>query len=139
MTTCMSKALDSLSELDQRVLRLLLIAVGFIVIFRIRVREGIIKVQVVVIRRAFSWDVWISRCITVVGWSVKHSFNRAVTVFRLVLVVVRILWAQSQRLWSLMILGGLGGCTASREAEKLIDDFSSSSIAFKNTKGIVSG
>ena len=93
--TCASKALDSLSKLDQRVLRLLLVMVGFIVVFGIRVREGIIKVQVVVIRRASCWDVWISGCITIIGQSVKHSFNGVVTVFRLVLIVVRVSWAWS--------------------------------------------
>ena len=57
MTTCTSEALDSLSELDQRVLRLLLITAGFVIIFGIRVREGIIEVWVVVVRRASSQQV----------------------------------------------------------------------------------
>ena len=95
MSTCASEALDSLSELDQRVLRLLLVAVGFIIIFRIEAREGIIEVQVVVIRRASFWDIWISGCITIIGQCVKHSFNGVVTVFRLVLIVVRVSWAWS--------------------------------------------
>ena len=94
MMTCASEALDSLSELDQRVLRLL-IAVGFIVVFGVRVREEIIEVWVVIVRGAFFWDVQISRCVTIVGWSVKHSFNRTVTAFRLVLVVIRVSWAWS--------------------------------------------
>ena len=83
------------------------------------------------------WDLLM--CITVVGWSVKHSFSRAVTVFRLVLIVVRVSWTQSWRLQSLTILEGLGGCTMSREAEELVDDFSSSSVASKNAEGIVFG
>ena len=95
MTTCASKALDSLSELDQRVLRLLLVAVDFIIIFRIGAREGIIEVQVVVVRRASSWDIWISGCITIIGQSVKLSFNGVVTAFRLVLIIIRISWGQS--------------------------------------------
>ena len=139
MTTCASEALDSLSKLDQRVLRLLLIMVGFIIIFRIGVREGIIEVQVVIIRRTSCWDIWISRCITIIGQSVKHSFNRVVTAFGLVLIVIRITWAQSLRLQGLMILGGLGGCAMSREAEKLVNDLSSLLIASKNAEGIVSG
>ena len=92
MTTCASKALDSLSELDQRVLRLLLVAVGFIIIFGIGVREGIIKVWVVIIRRASSWDVQISGCITIIGWSVKYSFHRVVTAFGPVLIIIRVSW-----------------------------------------------
>ena len=96
MMTCASEALNSLSKLDQRVLRLLLIAVGFIVVFEVRVREEVIEVWVVIVRRASSWDLQISRCVTIIGWSVKHSFNRAVTVFRLVLVVIRVSW-----IWSL--------------------------------------
>ena len=95
MTTCASKALDSLSELDQRVLRLLLVAVDFIIIFRIGAREGIIEVQVVVVRRASSWDIWISGCITIIGQSVKLSFNGVVTAFRLVLIIIRVSWSQS--------------------------------------------
>ena len=122
----MSKALNSLSKLDQRVLGLLLVMVGFLIIFRFRVREGIIEVWIVVIRRASSWDVWISGCITVIGWNVKHSFNGVVTVFQLVLVVIRVLWAWSWRLQGLTILDGLGGCTMSGEAEELVDNFSSS-------------
>ena len=55
MTTHVSKALNSLSKLDQRVLGLLLVMVGFLIIFRFKVREGIIEVQIVVIRRASSW------------------------------------------------------------------------------------
>ena len=138
MMTCTSKALDSLSKLDQRVLRLLLVTVGFVIIFGIRVREGIIEVWVIIVRRTSSWDVWISRCITIIGRSVKHSFDRAVTAFRLVLIIIRVLWAWSWRLQSLMILGGLGGCTTSGEAEELVDNFSSSSIASKNAEGIIS-
>ena len=137
--THVSKALDSLSELDQRVLRLLLIVVGFIIIFGIGVREGIIEVWVIIIRRASSWDVWISECITVIGWSVKHLFNRAVTAFGLVLIIIRVSWDQSQRLQDLTILGGLGDYTISGEAGELIDNFSSLSIASKNAEGIVSG
>ena len=55
MTTHVSKALNSLSKLDQRVLGLLLVMVGFLIIFRFKVREGIIEVQIIVIRRASSW------------------------------------------------------------------------------------
>ena len=126
MTTCASKALDSLSELDQRVLRLLLVAVDFIIIFGIGAREGIIEVQVVVVRRASSWGIWISGCITIIGQSVKLSFNGVVTAFRLVLIIIRVSW-------------GLGGCMMSGEAEELVDDLSSLSIASKNAEGIISG
>ena len=38
-----------------------------------------------------------------------------------------------------MILRGLGGCTTSREAEDLVDNFSSLPIASKNAEGIISG
>ena len=134
----MSEALDNLSELDQRVLRLLLITVGFVIIFGIGIREGIIKVQIVVVRRVSSWDVRISGCITIVGQSVKHLFHRVVTAFRLVLIIIRVAWAWSWRLRSLTILESLGG-TTSEEAEELVNNFSSSSIASKNAEGIVSG